>query len=241
MIDFANSKIVRRAMENVALATTGLEEGVALLGLMEDGEYVVKLSDGTTNLSFAGFAQSERQTPTLLPVCRQYKALNLTGGGVGFVLPRANVGGVVVRYTDGNGTKLTLGSSTPSAGEYYISGTTVTVNVADLNKLIQMTWMFSPTQADILAGVGGDNTPTTVGTLVGQYRTTNVIKEADDLRISNFDPAIDWDAWVPATGLKVAANGIVTTAAGTGVAITGARVVHAPDTDSEYLGIAFRV
>lgn len=244
MIDFATSKIIRRTTENISAASAAIEEGQALIYALEDGEAVVKISDGSTTAAFAGFGQSERNTPTLLARCDRFKVITLpNSAGVGFILPRPIVGTPLLKYNNGAGTVIALSAdNTPGAGEYYIdaTGMIVTFEAGDLNKYVQITWKFSPTAADIMAGVGGDNTPTTTGSLVSFYRATGVIKQADDLRISNFDPAVNWDAWTPSVGLKAAANGIVTSGSGTGVTIAG-RVVHAPDTDSEYLGLAFNV
>lgn len=238
MLNLAASVIVRTAPMNTASTAGAIEEGAGLLQTLENGEVVVKISDGTTNLDFAGIAVSERTAPALYPVVTEpTTVVTLASGAKGIDLGRvpASVG----RVTYADGTALTLGT-VPDAGEYKVVGTTIVVNTADLGKKLVVTYTFVPTVQDIIA-LGGDNTPTTVGSMVSALKGVTVVKSAEKLITSFYDTTVNWGAWVPATGLKVAANGIITIGSGTGVAIPGGKVVKAPTADDPFLGIAFSV
>lgn len=238
MINLAASVIVRTAPMNTSLASGAIEEGAALLQFLEANDVVVKISDGGTTLDFAGIAVSERTAPALFPVVTDpLTVVALPGSVHGVDIGRipAQVG----RVTYADGTALTLGA-TSTPGNYAVSGSQILVNVADLAKRLVITYTFVPTIQDIIA-LGGDNTPTTVGSMVSALKGVTVVKAAEKLLTSFFDATVNWGAWVPGTGLKAAANGMITIGSGTGVTIPGGKVVHAPTADEPFLGIAFNV
>lgn len=221
----------------VVAGVLNLEEGVGLNVIMQNGVAAVQAGVGSANTEvFGGFAISERTFPALFPQLQTTKVALLTGTTYGITLTRAPVGSFRVFYTATN-VALTLGSSTPSAGEYYLTGTTLSVNSADLAKNVTVQYQYTPTIQDLLA-LGGDNTPTTLSSMVATAGETGVI-EAGTVATSVFDAAVDWTVWTPTIGLKVKAGGVVTIASGTGATITGGRVVRAPTAEEPFLVINF--
>jgi hypothetical protein len=239
MLDLAKSEIRVSRNRDVASGVTSLEEGVGLMAVRAGGILTVNRGAGAANTEeFAGVALHERQAPALMPIVIQSKVVLISTGLWGVVLSRAVVGTPRVTYV-ATGTALTVAGGAPAAGEYRIvGGTTVEVNSADLAKTIQITYTYTPTVADLML-LGGDNSPTTFASLPGIISVVGVIEQGL-VYTSNFDPTINWDAWTPTIGLKVAANGIFTSAAGTGATVNG-RVVQAPNVDSPFLGIDFSV
>ena len=245
MLNLTYSSIRVSRNRPVISSVTTLEEGTGLIASRVNGELQVGPSVGAANTEeFAGFALNERTAPALFPsVLLSQVVVLVTGTTYGVSLPRPVVGAVRVAYTT-SGTALTLsgsgGTAAPNAGEYRItSGNIVEVNVADLAKKINITFKYSPTIQDILT-LGGDNSPTTFLSIVQFTGNTGVIEEGV-IFTSFFDVAIDWANWTPTVGLKLAANGVITSAAGTGATITRGRVVAAPTTDIPFLGVDFAI
>lgn len=235
MLNLSFCKIRVSATRPLAVGQTSLDEGLALMAVRDStGTLTVKPTSGTSTDEFAGFSMSERQLPTIFPQVFVGNVVLLSTGVYGVQLPRAIVGTPRVSYTSNN-TGLTSNSGL-AAGQYFATATPgqVTVNAGDLGKSLTIIYNYSPTIQDMFY-LGGDNSPTTFTTMAGVIGATGVI-ESGEVYTSYYDTSIDWLSWTPTVGLKGVANGIVTTAAGTGATIKG-RVVMTPNTDFPFLGI----
>jgi len=234
MLYHLKTQIVNSSEVAVDPAASITTEGMALVSNLINGIQHVSPSTGVAGEQFAGFSYGETVIPNTAPAV--FSAI----AAATQVLPHAPVGGTQVRIT-ANGTPLTAaaapaggGAATAAAGTFVLAGQTLTLNAAEVGQTLVVTYRYALTaqQAQMLYGDG----------VVGQsaaalLHSTGVIKQGT-VYTDQYDVTADYTAGAQ---LRLAPNGMITTAAGTGVALTGMTVVEVPSAVQPMLGVSLNV
>ncbi len=224
MIYFPLSKIVDSAETVTAPGASITSEGQALVravGAPATGVQQSMAADA--NEIFAGFAIAGVSAAPL-PALYAAKVEESVVPGSGIVtLAQTPVAGQLAIYD------LTTGAAVPLGGGIAVVNNTVTGLTAGNN--VRTTYKYALTVIQS-RNLQGDVQP---GGYAGAYVGQIGLAKRGLLYTDQFDAAVNWGA---ATGIKLAANGLITNQAGAGALIQG-YVVSIPSQEVPYLGIEF--
>lgn len=223
---------------NVASGSTVSAEGRILISALgTDGEeYVTEAAGGASEI-FAGISYNTNLTPTQYP--------NVESGTIPDASPytiqlvKTNLVSAQIRvYADTTGeldNDTAVHPTNPDAGKFSVNYTTglVYFNAAQTEEDVTIYYQYQPTTAEAVsrwfeAGINVNS--------AGYFNQIGVIKPPCIIYTTEYNDAIDWSA---ATAIKTRANGSVDDQTGGGTTLTGAKVIHVPDTSNEFLGIEF--
>lgn len=218
----------------IASGVTKLNEGAALVQVLENGEAKVKLSAGAANEIFAGVSYSQLMTPDSAVDVRTY---TVPATPFKITLPNKILDIAQVQIKKADGTVFTVDAGAPT-GTTDVQGATgsdvLTFHSADEGASVTVTYRYALTvfQARALAGDGipGIGNPVQASGSVGVIQDGTVYTD-------QFNPANDWTA-ANVADIKTGANGYFVRG-GSGAAVKGF-VVGTPTTDRPYLGIRFQ-
>lgn len=187
----------------------------------------VKPGTGSAGEKFVGVSLSQPLTLTSFP-----KSEVLTANAQAKItLAKAPIGGTL-RVVNASGTALTAGDPATQAGQYSISGQTVTVHASLVGTAITVFYHFAPNQVEART-LQGDTQPGGAASL--STGTVGVIR-AGKVFTSEFDTTVDWTAANP--DVRVGANGRFTIG-GSGAVVPNAQVLQAPSSTDSLLGLYF--
>jgi hypothetical protein len=220
MLYLPYTKLVDSSEAAVAPGVIIGAEGIALVRANNAQANGVMPSTGTSADKFVGFAIAGTSAAPF--------AEGFTNKVEKFVVPSTGI--VTVQFAPVTGQVLIINNATGAV----VTGTTVTGNsisglTSGLNISVTYKYALTVQQARALMG---DVTP---GGYSGAYVGQIGLARRGLLYTTEFDAAVNWAA---VTGIKLAANGQLTSQAGSGVAIN-AVVVAVPSQDYPYLGIDF--
>lgn len=238
-LDLGLNKQVINGEYPVSVTSGTIEEGMALISIMENGQSVVLPGAGTANVGrFAGVAWGYFTIPTTAPIVDTGK---VDATAYTFVLSQvpAAAGELQVYLGQMNTTTgliepvtlLASATSAPSASQYVLSGNTLTLNSANAGAYIYAVYRYNLTAQQAASLVGDGIPPTLPAAVTG---TIGVIKRGR-VYTNNFDTTVDWTT--NPTNITVGANGQFTIG-GSGPAVNGF-VYSLPNADSAFLGIEF--
>ena len=229
----------------VASTSVGLiEEGSALISVLDGSNWNVLLSQGVANTeTFAGFAINERRNPIVMTTVDTL-TVSQVGSAYTVTLSQLPVGNITVILGAVQSTGLALikaGSLTADGLHYTLSGQTVAVDannassVSNVGATIIATYQYSPTMQQIYMA-GGWNAPGSYNSINQVVGTTGVVTQGS-VFLDKFEPGDNWAGWTPAATIKAKANGILTMASGATGATVNARIIAVPTADIPYLGV----
>lgn len=231
MLKYNLTRVLRSQERDIAPGVNITAEGTPLVAVYSGGEFVgVKPCAGAAGEKFLGFSQSQQLAPLTLALASEFTVAAAAGS-----LPKTAISGTIRLVDVTTGVTLTAGSAA-NANEYEVDGNLrdIVFNAGQNGHVIRAFQRYSPTllearsaQGDILPG----------GAASLQYGRIGAI-EAGDVYTSEFDTTVDWAA---TASVKLAPNGLLTGAAGSGVAIASAVVISVPTPAYPFLGLRIGV
>lgn len=221
-------------------------EGVVLRSVLEAGEEKVQKADGgAATYAIAGFAVSDNETIGIIPVVEDFTVPAAPGPYTVQLAHTSIVGPAApnssVRVMEVGGSDLTEVAGAPGAAQFQPNLTTgvLTFNVAQAGISIRVWYRANLTVAEARLRYFQRNINNDAGVL---FSTVVVGTGTGEIYTAEYDTNDDWSTGYPAAANPVltGADGILTLA-GSGTAIPGAKVIHVPDLDQPYLGIAFNL
>lgn len=220
-------------------------EGVVLRSVLEAGEEKVQKADGiAATYAIAGFAISDNETIGIIPVVEDF-TVPAAPGPYTVQLAHSSLVGTApnssVRVMEVGGSDLTEVAGAPAATQFQPAVTTgvLTFNVAQAGISIRVWYRANLTVAEARLRYFQRNINNDAGVL---FNTVVVGTGTGEIYTAEYDTNVDW-----ATGFPAAANPVLSgpdgilTIGGAGTEIPGAKVIHVPDLDQPYLGIAFNL
>lgn len=228
MLDLNSSRIYKSEMANLHSTVSSVEEGTALVTVMENGIAVVKPAAGIPAERFVGLALSQVINAAVAPVIETIVVP--TGGGV-VTLVANPIGVPAVRQ---GGTAFAKDPAA-TAGKFIHAGRKLTFAAADAGKTLTVLYDKELTvlEAQTLYGQGILDGAQSV------IQATGVVTQAEAIFTTLYDKDSNWWAENPGA-IYTAADGKLSLD-DSGSMIAGAYVVHAPTPTSPFLGIHVNV
>lgn len=233
--------------KDVATGQTVDREGVVLRSVLENGEERVQKADGTAaTYAVAGFAISDNETIGIIPVVEDLTVPAVPGPYTVQLAHTSLVGSPAtssVRVLDvaGAADLTEEATGTPSSGEFYPAVTTgiLTFHSDEAGKAIRVWYRANLTVAEARLRFFQRNINNDAGAV---FNTVVVGTGTGEIYTAEYDTNVDWATAFPAGAVPIltGADGILTIG-GSGTEIPGAKVIHVPDIDQPYLGIAFNL
>jgi hypothetical protein len=235
MLDLTQSRIYESIATPLYNFSTTFEDGTGLIGKQVNGIMSATVNAVATNNDlFLGVAMSTLTLPTTAPVVVPITVP--TSAPYTVVLTNTpNSGQIQVQYaaTAGSFISETTTGAVTAAGEFNLTGSTLTFNAADAGAALIVTYNYnvSVIQAQALAGVGliGGISPANITGTIGTVKRGLIFT-------SLFDASVNWNS---TTSVVVGNNGIFTAGTNTGAAVNG-YVASAPSQYSPFLGLWLR-
>ncbi len=222
MLDINKSTLIETHLNKVSSSVSKIEEGSALIYIMENGLSVVSPAAGAGGETYAGVTHSRITRP------------NTAVGTVEFTVPGSSPYTVTLSETPIttpgvyiNNVKAAVGGA---AGQYAIAGAVLTFNSADAGKNVRVVYDYNLTQVKAALLFGNDLVEPDLST--GQsiaVITTGMVF------IDNFVVEDDWESVNPS--IYLAAGGKFTTQSG-GTQVD-AIVISTPSASAGMLGLRF--
>ena len=226
MLDLPSCSILSSHHAPAVSGVTALEEGVALVYVMEDGTTKIQASTGVAGERFAGCCQIRHITPnsavssaaTTVPDAAPYTITLADTPRTGEIQVKIN--GAVAADT-GGGT-----------GEYTIAANVITFDATDAGLDVEVTYRYdlSVAKANMLFGTNATQQN------LGADFEVGFIKEGD-VFTSNYNVADDWAD--TAADIKLDADGMFSTSSATGETID-AMVIATPAQGGGFLGLRLK-
>lgn len=232
MLDLPRCTLIETYMADTVANIGVLEEGTALVHVLEGGISRVQPSTGGANEIFMGMSLGRPTLPVIVPYLETVK---VPASGAPEVTLARSLNGSEIRATrvEGNTrTTLTAGNPGTTANTYSVSGNKLTFNAADAGKTFDLAYRYAITYQEAIFrynfdGYGYDNR-TSIGA-IGVVST-------GILYTDNYDILSDWAGFTGSTPIKLAPNGRLSLS-GNGVAIDGI-VMELPSNESGgFLGV----
>lgn len=226
--------------KNVAAGSVVDREGVLLQAVLEGGEEVVKKADASAStLKLVGFAISDNETIGVIPVVEDAVVPAAPGPYTVQLAHTSLVGtapdsSVRVYNVTGAADLTEENTGTPAATEFFPDVATglLTFNVAQAGISIRVFYRANLTVAASRQRFFQRNINNDAGAI---FNTLVVGGGVGEIYTAEYDTNIDWSA---GGAILSGADGILTVG-GAGSALPGGRVIHVPDPDGPYLGVAF--
>ena len=226
MLELNKCKIIETNSAHPASGVSSLEEGVALVYVLEDGEVKVQGSTGAAGERFAGFAQIRHVTPntavassvSTVPTAAPYEVTLAS-------TPRTGEIRVTIDGTAAAGTGA-------AAGAYGIAANVLTFDAADAGKTLEVAYRYDLTvaQANMLFGVNATSQD------FGSNFSVNFVSTGD-VFISNYNITDDWSDTT--ADIKLDADGNISTSSAAGT-VLDAMVISTPAQSGGFLGIRLK-
>ncbi len=215
---------------------TIMDEGLALVAIMVNGDMKVKPSAGVAGEVFAGISFSRNSIATSAPSVIE----QVVPASLGIPLGRAATAGqisiVLTDVATGIAVAATIVSVAPaSANEVQMTTAGNLVFFAGrAGSKVRVVFQYTPTAVEGQALKG--NMP--LGLLPASvYGIVGVLTNMQEVSTSCYDASVDWTgattAGAPQT-VKLGANGLFTVG-GTGTSVPNCTILHAPSVDSPFL------
>lgn len=233
MLNINASTLMETRPGTLASGITTMDEGTALVYVLENGVGKVKPAAGGANEVFAGVAlgnpimstQTNRVETFTVPGTAPYQ-IKLARTPVGDPL-------VVVEANSSGGTKVTLAkNASASATQYAISGNVVTLDSSFAGRTVRAQYAHALTVQELIQGPYGFDSNRV--TDLGSVPAVGIIS-VGEVFVDNFDPLADWETWSGSNPVKLAANGKFTLG-GSGATVDAA-VIAVPSVASGFLGL----
>jgi hypothetical protein len=204
-----------------ALAVSPLQDGTPLTFGLENGVRVVTPCSAAAGESLAGFSFAQTSAAPVLPsdAVRVESLVSDADGEV--VLAKTPLVGQVVVLNALTRAPIAVASSAANV---------LTLTSAE-DTAVEVTYRHALTVKEAVSLVGNQQPGGYTGAMYGQ---TGVAQQGT-IYTDRIDASVNWAA---ATGVKLAAGGILTNQAGSGVAVN-AKVVAVPTADYPFLGLQF--
>lgn len=233
MLDLTRTRIENSMTFPISSLTNGFEDGTALNGIFSNGVREAGLTANPANTDlFVGVSFMCFTTPTTyvqvdqitVPSASPYTAtLTYTPDGSDYSASYES---------DNTALTETTVANIAAAGDYNITGSTITFDSADAGKIVNVQYRYKLTvqQAQTLAGVGvpGGVYPSSVTRSIG-------VIQRGLIYTSQYDTTVDWGS---VTSIKCA-NGLFTDSSATGAPVTG-YVHELPSATQPTLGLMIR-
>ena len=222
-------------MAGLHSSVSRIEEGTLLQSVIEGGKEVVLAATGASGERIAGLALNNPQDFSVAP---RYEEITVPAQAP-FTVTLANApvnGSMRVAPVSGGGAFTADAGSGLATTEYSLAGRVLSFADADAGKNLRVSYRYNPTVVEAQALYGQQmigNDPQ------GIIRATGVLYHADEIYLTNFDPASDWWAATPGP-LYSGAGGVVTKSSG-GVLLEDCFVIAAPSAVSPFLGLRWKV
>lgn len=208
----------------ILLGTTISAEGQAMVSDTVAGRSGVKIAAGAGGEIFAGFTRVQTSAaPFLESSAVKVEEVTLPGSGV-YQLAQIPLANTILVYNLTDAAAI-------AGGSVAVSGSGVVTVTGGANKAVRIIYKHALT-INQFRSRRGDVQP---GGFVGQGRGTVSVMKQGVIYTDQFDTAVSWE---DATGVKLAAGGLVTNQAGSGVAIN-ANIVQIPTLQFPWLGLSF--
>jgi hypothetical protein len=232
--------------KDVATGQTVDREGVCLRSVLEAGEEKVQKADAAAaTYAIAGFAISDNETIGIIPVVEEF-TIPAAPGPYTVQLAHASLVGTApnssVRVYNVTGSAdMTEVAGAPAATQFQPAVTTgvLTFNVAQAGNSIRVWYRANLTVAEARLRYFQRNINNDAGAI---FNTVVVGGGTGEIYTAEYDTNVDWSTAIPggANPIKTGADGILTIG-GAGTDIPGGKVIHVPDVDQPYLGLAFNL
>ena len=234
MYDRKRTHSTQTLERSVATGQTILQEGAVLVAIEQSGEQVTQVSAGAADETIIGFSMIDNYTPATRTVVAAGSVPSAAAYMV--TLSHSNlVAGQIRIYDDTTGSALTEGNAA-NPTEYSVVDSTgvITFNAARADDSITVTYKYNLTVNESIMLYGERHSNAGASAFLEQV---TVITGAGEIYTDQYDVSVTYEG-LAVGALKSAASGLISTA-GTGTAF--GVVVHAPDVNDPFLGIAFNV
>lgn len=221
LLHFELSKLFNTVERPVAKGATVTQEGSALVWNATGNG--VQPSSGAAGEIFAGVSFSQQMTPLQFPEYDSLTATSPASGQPTVTTGNLPIAGTIRVYDVTTGTLQTAGTPTTTANQYSIAGSVITLNAAAAGHVIQVSYRYAPTTAQVLSVQGNIPPGGSSGLLLN---STGVVLNGDVVT-TEFDTSVDWTTVSATNPVTLGANGIFTIG-GTGTALPGAFVTQLP-------------
>ena len=219
-------------------------EGVVLRSVLENGEgRVQKADDSAATYQIAGFAISDNETIGIIPAVEDF-TIPAAPGPYTVQLAHTSIVGTApnssVRVMEIGGSDWTEVAGAPAATQFQptVGTGVVTFNSADAGKSVRIWYRANLTVAEARLRFFQRNVNNEAGAL---FNTVVVGSGTGEIWTAEYDTNVDWSTAYPgANPILTGPDGILTIGGG-GTAIPGGKVIHVPNVDQPYLGIAFNL
>lgn len=228
MINFNYGRVDRSTVRDVSASTVITDEGMALV-LDPTAPNTVRLSTGNSTDQFCGVSISQQTNPSFFPQLE-----TLTGVAGSITLSFTPIAGSIYAYDQTTAAALTVVTSgTPTSGQVKVVGTAVTLYSGTPTDTVFFQYRYVPTtvQAMALQGTilpGGDS-----GAVINKVG----VLVAGDVYTSIYDTSVAWSSTAENV-VKLAANGLFTTAGSGATLSPGVKVISVPSATNPYLGLS---
>lgn len=203
-----------------ALALT-LQDGTPLVFGLEDGVRVVAPSAGAAGEVLAGFAHLQTSAAPALPADAAKVEFHVANASSEITLDKTPLASQYSLVNAATGAAVAVTGA---------AGAVLTTDAAE-GVQVKVTYRRALTVAEAVSLVGNVQPGGYSGSVMGQVG----VAQQGTIYTDRFDASVNWAL---ATGVKLAAGGIVTDQAGAGATIN-ARVVAIPTADYPFLGLQF--
>lgn len=225
MLDLTRTRIARSVERPVAVGVTITDEGQPVVADSTGSVFGVKPCTNTAAEQFMGVSLSQQMTPLEFP-----KIEELTVSGLVVTTAKTPLAGTIRVY---NVTKAAVVTAGGAAGNYGISGSTITIVTGGTTvntDVLRVSYRYAPTTLEARS-LQGDIPPGGAASLT--LGTIGVIEEGD-IYTTEYDTSVDWTA--NPVIVTLGASGVFTIG-GTGTAHPGIRVINVPTSADPYLGL----
>lgn len=214
---------------DVASTVTSLEEGAALVTVMEGGIAKVVPATGAATEQFIGFAHFGAGIPSVVPAVEEITVPSVGPYTVNLRhVPVANPGVIIT-----NPRTVLVPGVAATATDYAITGSVITLHSSFAGKTVVVTYNYNITLAE--ATQAGFHFDTFRHYDLVAIPTIGVISSGI-VYTDQYDPTVDWTAASGSNPVKLSAGGKVTLG-GAGTAIPSVFVAEAPNPDNPFLGL----
>lgn len=244
--DLKRSHFSLTLQKSVASGQVVDREGVLLRSVLEAGEERVQKADaGASTYALAGFAISDNETIGIIPVVESVTVPASPGPYTVQLLHTSLVGTAPnssVRVQVVGGSDLTEeNTGTPGAGQFFpnVSTGLLTFNVAEAGSAVTVWYRANLTVAQARQRFFQRNINNEAGAI---FNTVAVGGGTGEVYTAEYDTDVDWSTAIPggANAITSGADGVLTIGGG-GTDLPGGKVVHVPDVDQPFLGVAFNL
>lgn len=232
MLNLSACTIIETRPVEIAAGITSIQEGCALVYVLENGVNKMKPSTGAAGEFYAGVALGNPVIPTRTNKIESIKVPATSPYTV--TLARAPLADpfIAVEAAGANPRVVLAKAGAASSTEYAISGSVVTLHSSFAGRTLTVMYPYSISYAEVIQGLPGfDASRVTDLTSVPALGCIAVGEIYTDM----FDPSVDWASFSSSNRIKLAANGMFTIG-GSGTTIEGV-VTALPTVTNGYLGM----